>query len=240
MSHSDSEEQFEVIKEFLAKTWKIIVLIIVIGLLAIWGWRYWHSHNAAKTVESSDRYELLISKLNAKDPNSVNELTDFAKDNDTIYSVFANMKAAQFYVENLKDYNGALSLLVDASKKTDVEAILSTINLRIARLQYQLGNYEESLKTLDSISNSNWAAIVNDIRGDVLVKMDKYQEACNAYLVSLASNPTSDIEKNVKMKLNQAEYLREKQAVEQEKIAKEKEASASINNATPQEEQTQQ
>ena len=57
------EEQFSEIKEFLAKKWKIIVAVIVIGLLAFYGWRYWQSYKLEKAIESSDRYEQLIAKL---------------------------------------------------------------------------------------------------------------------------------------------------------------------------------
>ncbi|GAA5112617.1 ancillary SecYEG translocon subunit YfgM [Orbus sasakiae] len=211
MSHSDSEEQVQEIKEFLAKTWKIIVAVIVIGLLAVWGWRYWQSHQSGKMVDASDQYELLISKLNPADPASVDQLVTFAKDNNNIYSVFANLKAAQFYVEVRKDYTGAETLLADAIKKTDAEPVQAIINIRIARLQYQLEKYDDSLASLAKVTDQSWAASVNDIRGDVLVKMKKYAEACDAYQVALASSPTPELDVNLKMKLNQAEYLKVQQ-----------------------------
>lgn len=211
MSHSDSEEQVQEIKEFLAKTWKIIVAVIVIGLLAVWGWRYWQSHQSGKMVDASDQYELLISKLNPADPASVDQLVTFAKDNNNIYSVFANLKAAQFYVEVRKDYTGAETLLADAIKKTDAEPVQAIINIRIARLQYQLEKYDDSLASLAKVTDESWAASVNDIRGDVLVKMKKYAEACDAYQVALASSPTPELDVNLKMKLNQAEYLKVQQ-----------------------------
>jgi len=211
VSHSDSEEQVQEIKEFLAKTWKIIVAVIVIGLLAVWGWRYWQSHQSGKMVDASDQYELLISKLNPADPASVDQLVTFAKDNNNIYSVFANLKAAQFYVEVRKDYTGAETLLADAIKKTDAEPVQAIINIRIARLQYQLEKYDDSLASLAKVTDQSWAASVNDIRGDVLVKMKKYAEACDAYQVALASSPTPELDVNLKMKLNQAEYLKVQQ-----------------------------
>lgn len=211
MSHSDSEEQVQEIKEFLAKTWKIIVAVIVIGLLAVWGWRYWQSHQSGKMVDASDQYELLISKLNPADPASVDQLVTFAKDNNNIYSVFANLKAAQFYVEVRKDYTGAETLLADAIKKTDAELVQAIINIRIARLQYQLEKYDDSLASLAKVTDQSWSASVNDIRGDVLVKMKKYAEACDAYQVALASSPTPELDVNLKMKLNQAEYLKVQQ-----------------------------
>jgi len=236
VSHSDSEEKLQEILEFLGKTWKIIVAVIIIGLLAFWGWRYWLSHNMKKATISSEQYEQLISKLNNSDPASVDELVKFADQNDTIYSVFADLKAAQFYVENKKDYNAAEQLLIAASKKTDSQPVLAIINIRIARLQYQLGKYEDSLKSLDKVSNNNWAAVVNNIRGDTLVKMGKYLLACSAYEAALNSQPIPEQEKDIKIKLNQAQYLAEKQSQEQQKIAKDQSETVipeTISNTQP-------
>jgi len=217
------EEQFSEIKEFLAKKWKIIVAVIVIGLLAFYGWRYWQSYKLEKAIESSDRYEQLIAKLDNNNPDSVNELVSFAKDNNTIYSVFANFRAAKFYVEQLKDYAGAEKLLTDTLSKTDSDVIKSISYIRIAKIQYQLEHYQESLATLNKVTEKSWAPVVNDIRGDISVKMNNYDEAVAAYNVALSSSPTQALEQNIKMKLNQAQYLKDKQQAEK---AKQEEAAA--------------
>ncbi|OCG07053.1 hypothetical protein A9G13_08700 [Gilliamella sp. wkB178] len=216
MSHQlSSEEQFAEIKEFLAKTWKIIVAVIIIGLLAFWGWRYWQSYQSQKMIDASDKYEQLIAKLDDTKADSVNELVAFAKENNTVYGVFANLRAAQFYVEVLKDYSGAQELLVDGLKKNKAEPIKAVINIRIARLQYQQGQYEQSLNSLNNVTEESWAPVVNDIRGDVLAKMTRYADAVDAYKVALNSQPTKELEVNIKMKLNQTEYLSEQQQIEQ-------------------------
>lgn len=224
MSHQlSSEEQLSEIKEFLAKTWKMIVAIIVIGFLAFYGWQYWQSYNLEKTTQSSDKYEQLVANLDNTKPESVNELVAFAKDNTTVFSVFANLQAAKFYVEVLKDYSGAKALLLDALKKNDSETIASIINIRIARLEYQLEQYQQSLTTLNQVTEESWAPVVNDIRGDILVKMADYTNAIAAYNVALTSSPTPGLEQSIKMKLNQAEFLKTKQQAEQEaQAAKEK------------------
>lgn len=221
MSHQlTSEEQFSMIKEFLAKTWKIIVAVIIIGLLGFYGWRYWQSYKVNQSIESSDRYEQLIKNLDETKSDSVNELVAFAKDNDTVYSVFANLRAAKFYVDVLKDYAGAQKLLTDSLKKTDAEPIKSLIYIRIARLQNQQGQYQDSLNSLTNITEKSWAPIVNDLRGDIFVKLERYSDAVDAYNLALTSGTTKELETNIKMKLNQAEYLKAKQQVEQEEQAK--------------------
>lgn len=207
---SGTEEQFDELKSFLAKSWKIIVAVIVIGLLSIWGWRYWQSNQEQKILDASLKYERLVSKLDLSNTDSVEELVVFAKNTDTIYRVFANMKAAQFYVEANQDYMAAQNLLSEAVKSTDSETILSMLNIRIARLQLQQAQYQDSLDTLNKVTDDSWSAVVNDIRGDVLVKMERFEEAVNAYEVALVSSPTPEISKNVQMKLNQVQYLKAK------------------------------
>lgn len=243
------EEQVSEIKEFLAKTWKIIVAVIVIGLLAFYGWRYWQSYKLEKTIESSERYEQLIANLDKNNPDSVNELVSFAESDNTIYSVFANLKAAKFYVEELKDYPKAEKLLTDSLSKTDSEVIKSISYIRIAKIQYQLERYQDVLVTLNKVTEKSWVPVVNDIRGDAYMKLNNYAEAVAAYNVALApapvdqsgenyskaSLPTEQLDKNIKMKLNQAQYLKDKQQAEQEaQAAKDKakqEAEANVNAA---------
>ncbi|MFQ1053476.1 hypothetical protein B5S43_00510 [Gilliamella apicola] len=212
MSHQlTPEEQFSEIKEFFAKKWKIMVAVIVIGLLAFYGWHYWQSYKVDKSIESSERYEQLIAKLDNSNPDSVNELVAFAKKDDTIYSVFASFNAAKFYVDVLKDYAGAQVLLTDSLKKTDAEPVKAIAYIRIARLQYQQEKYQDSLTSLGKVSEQSWMTIVNDIRGDIFVKMARYSDAVDAYNLALTSSSTNELKTNIKMKLNEAQYLKAKQ-----------------------------
>ncbi|KFA58044.1 hypothetical protein A9G34_09215 [Gilliamella sp. Choc4-2] len=210
-----SKEQFWTLNQFFAKTWKIIVAIIVIGLMVFYGWNYWQTNQVEKSRKLSEYYEQLIAKLDKEKPDSVNELVNFAKSNNTIYSVFSDLYAAKFYVEVLNDYAGAQILLTDALTKTDVESIQAIINIRIARLQYQQEKYEESLTTLNHVTDEAWGPVVNEVRGDVYVKMARYADAVDAYNVALNSPIMIGLEANIKMKLNQAEYLKAKQFDEQ-------------------------
>ncbi|MDF7666681.1 tetratricopeptide repeat protein [Orbaceae bacterium ESL0727] len=216
-----SEEQFSVLRSFLAKTWKIFVAVIVIGLLAFWGWRYWQSYQEQKITDASDKYEQLVKQLDATIPTSVDALVAFAndKENKTIYNVFADLRAAQFYVEALKNYEGAEALLANALTKTDSQPIQSIIYIRIARLQYQLAQYQDSLASLDKVLDKSWASTVNDLRGEIFVKMARYADAIDSFQVALSSSPAPEVEKNIRMKLNQAEYLKAKQLIDDEKQA---------------------
>lgn len=234
MSHQlTPEEQFSEIKEFFAKKWKIMVAVIVIGLLAFYGWHYWQSYKVDKSIESSERYEQLIAKLDNSNPDSVNELVAFAKKDDTIYSVFAIFNAAKFYVDVLKDYAGAQVLLTDSLKKTDAEPVKAIAYIRIARLQYQQEKYQDSLTSLGKVSEQSWMTIVNDIRGDIFVKMARYSDAVDAYNLALTSSSTNELKTNIKMKLNEAQYLKAKQ--EEQAIKDKAEQESQGNNVATEE-----
>ena len=233
---SSSEEQMWALKEFLAKTWKIIVAVIVIGLLAYYGWNYYQSNQVKKLEQMSDRYEQLVKQLDQTKPESVNDLVAFAKEGDSVYNVFADLFAAKFYIEVTKDYAGAQALLTDALSKTKAEPVKSVINIRIARVQYQQNQYQESLATLDKVNNEAWEPVINEIRGDILTKMSRYAEAVDAYKIALKSAAMISSEPNIKIKLNQAEYLQAKQTVEQDKQAAEEKAEQEDQSKTETEE----
>lgn len=233
---SSSEEQMWALKEFLAKTWKIIVAVIVIGLLAYYGWNYYQSNQVKKLEQMSDRYEQLVKQLDQTKPESVNDLVAFAKEGDSVYNVFADLFAAKFYIEVTKDYAGAQALLTDALSKTKAEPVKSVINIRIARVQYQQNQYQESLATLDKVNNEAWEPVINEIRGDILTKMSRYAEAIEAYKIALKSAAMISSEPNIKIKLNQAEYLQAKQIVEQDKQTAEEKAEQEDQSKTETEE----
>lgn len=233
---SSSEEQMWALKEFLAKTWKIIVAVIVIGLLAYYGWNYYQSNQVKKLEQMSDRYEQLVKQLDQTKPESVNDLVAFAKEGDSVYNVFADLFAAKFYIEVTKDYAGAQALLTDALSKTKAEPVKSVINIRIARVQYQQNQYQESLATLDKVNNEAWEPVINEIRGDILTKMSRYAEAIDAYKIALKSAAMISSEPNIKIKLNQAEYLQAKQIVEQDKQTAEEKAEQEDQSKTETEE----
>ncbi|MFQ0995971.1 YfgM family protein [Gilliamella sp. CG25] len=233
---SSSEEQMWALKEFLAKTWKIIVAVIVIGLLAYYGWNYYQSNQVKKLEKMSDRYEQLVKQLDQTKPESVNDLVAFAKEGDSVYNVFADLFAAKFYIEVTKDYAGAQALLTDALSKTKAEPVKSVINIRIARVQYQQNQYQESLATLDKVNNEAWEPVINEIRGDILTKMSRYAEAIDAYKIALKSAAMISSEPNIKIKLNQAEYLQAKQTVEQDKQTAEEKAEQEDQSKTETEE----
>lgn len=224
------------LKEFLAKTWKIIVAVIVIGLLAYYGWNYCQSNQVKKLEQMSDRYEQLVKQLDQTKPESVNDLVAFAKEGDSVYNVFADLFAAKFYIEVTKDYAGAQALLTDALSKTKAEPVKSVINIRIARVQYQQNQYQESLATLDKVNNEAWEPVINEIRGDILTKMSRYAEAVDAYKIALKSAAMISSEPNIKIKLNQAEYLQAKQTVEQDKQTAEEKAEQEDQSKTETEE----
>lgn len=233
---SSSEEQMWALKEFLAKTWKIIVAVIVIGLLAYYGWSYYQSNQVKKLEQMSDRYEQLVKQLDQTKPESVNDLVAFAKEGDTVYNVFADLFAAKFYIEVKKDYVGAQALLNDALSKTKAEPVKSMITIRIARVQYQQNQYQESLATLDKVNNEAWEPVINEIRGDILTKMSRYAEAVDAYKIALKSAAMISSEPNIKIKLNQAEYLQAKQTIEQDKQTAEEKAEQEDQSKTETEE----
>lgn len=219
MSYSDTEEQLNKVINFFARTWKIIVPVVIICLLIVAGWCFWQSHKTEQIAIASEKYDILLQKIDPADPKSIDDLVKFANDNDNIYGVLADFKAAQFYVETLKDYAGAESLLINARKNTNSDVVLAIINMRIAKLQYQLDKYQDSLATLDRITDVKWSSFVNDMRGDILVKLEKYQDACNAYNVALTNALPEKLADYIKIKLNQAEILRNEQTLKQENSA---------------------
>jgi len=210
VAYHSVEEQASGIKMFMSKYWKIALVIFIIALFAAGGARYWKTDSQSQVDKSSVVFEDLVTSIDKEGQNTIQKLVRFAYTEKNIYGVLAALKAAQFYVMELKDYKGATALLGNALLKTKDENLQSIILVRIARLQQQQNLHVQSLQTLDKIKDDSWSAMINSIRGDVLLKQHRYAESILAYKTALSSAQAPELKENIQIKLNHALYLMEK------------------------------
>lgn len=230
MVYPSMEERVSGTKMFISKYWKIALAVLIIALFAMGGVHYWQTYSQSKVDKSSVIFEDLVASVDKDGQNTIQKLVRFAYAEKNIYGVLAALKAAQFYVMELKDYKGATALLENALLKTKDENLQNIILMRVARLQQQQNLPVQSLQTLDKIKDDNWSAMVNSVRGDVLFKQHRYAESILAYKTALSSEQAPELKENIKIKLNHALYLMEKIKVKNAKVSADTNKSRTNNN----------
>jgi predicted negative regulator of RcsB-dependent stress response len=176
------QEQLDQLKAFWKQYGNLITwaLIAVLAAYAAWnGWNWWQREQA---VKSGSMYDQLDKSAQAGDA-------------DQATRVFADMK--ERYPHTAFTQQGGLLLAKLQFEKAQIEPALTTLawvgsnaaeaeyqtiaHLRAAAILLDQKKYDEALKQLDAATAVEFAALVADRRGDVLLAQGKADEAKAAY-----------------------------------------------------------
>ena len=72
----DDYEQGERVQQWLRQNGLSIVIGIVIGLVAIFGWQQWRNHQATREMEASSLYQQLQTALASGNTGEADKLVD--------------------------------------------------------------------------------------------------------------------------------------------------------------------
>lgn len=183
----DDYEQSELVLKWLRENGASIIVGIVIGLVGIFGWQQWRSHQARSRGEAAEIYQQLQTALASGKTTAADQLVDkmmkdFEKSSFTVFAV--SDRARQQLEANQLDKAEA-SLQWAASHAGD-EALKSLTELRIARVELARGNGAATLTALDRIPAGQYQGLSQELRGDALVKLGRIDEARKSYQGALS------------------------------------------------------
>lgn len=199
--YTTENEQVDAVRRFFAENGKALAIGVVLGIAALGGWRYWQTHQSSQMTEASVAFQQANQAMTDKKAQGVEDLEKFAQSNSNNYGVFAALQLADHFVE-AKDFANAEKQLTQAQSQTKEENLLSLVNLRLARVQMQQNKFDDALKTLDGVKGEGWAALQQDVRGNVLLAKGDAKGAREAYSKALDSKPSQTLQNMLRMKLN--------------------------------------
>lgn len=198
------KEQVEQIKGWLRANVPWILAGIVVGGLAIAGWRWWQAHTDRLALEASARYQQVLQAFNAGDKTRALALVgDLERDHaGSPYTDQANLAAARVLVETNELERAAQRLSTVARTSHDPE--LATIaKLRLARVQVSLGKADEALATLGPPLTGAFAERYHEVRGDAYYAKGDKAAALDEYRAArLAAGPTVAENDVLNLKIN--------------------------------------
>ena len=184
--YTTEEEQVEALKKWWKQNGMSVVLGIVLGLGAVFGWRGWQEHKAAQSQAASELYQQVLSELRAGDPDKAappaNEIVkNYA---GTGYIVPTHLLLAKMAVSADK-LDQAAQHLGQALALSKSPALQLDIRLRLARVQAAQGKYDDALATLKVADAEAFAPAYAELRGDVLASQGHAGAARDAYASAL-------------------------------------------------------
>ena len=183
----EEQEQIASFKAFWSKYGNLITWVLIIALGSYAAWNFWTSRQRTMSVEASALYDELQVSLGANDNAKVQRIAGDIREKyeNTAYSRMSALAAAKtaFDANDLKTAKAHLQWVVD-NGNDEYQAIAK---LRLAGVLLDEKAFDEALKLLDSKFLPQFAAEVNDRKGDVLVAQNKLAEARQAYVAALAA-----------------------------------------------------
>jgi len=188
--YASEEEQVAAIKKWWKENGTSVILGIVIGSAALFGWRYWQGQLTTKGEQASMAYSQLEEQLSKK---KTEEAEATAKElmqqyQGTPYASFAAFKLAKAAIEseNTEAAGNYLRWVIDNGK---AEELVQLAIMRLARLNLSNDNTDSAWALITTIDESMGLASYHELKGDILLAQGKQEEARNAYLQAAALNP---------------------------------------------------
>ncbi|MHA6203389.1 YfgM family protein [Dyella soli] len=184
----DDYEQSERVQQWLRQNGLSIVVGIVIGLVGIFGWQQWNKHKADHLTGAADLYQQVQMAAAGGKADSANALTEqLLKDyTDTPYAMFAASDRAQRQVQ-AKELDKAIESLNWAEAHASDARLKALVEMRIAQVLLAQGKAADALVALDRMPPKSYEGVAQELRGDVLVKLGRPDDARKAYEAAKAA-----------------------------------------------------
>lgn len=184
----DKYEQSEIVQKWLRENGLSIVVGIAIGLVGIFGWQQWRNHQARHEGEAAQLYQQAQIAAASGKPDAAAVFTDqLMKDYaESPYAVFAVSDRAKQQVQD-KQMDKAIASLGWAEAHASDTALKSLTQVRLAQVELARDNASAALTTLDRIPATDYKGLAQELRGDVLVKLGRSDDARKAYRTALSA-----------------------------------------------------
>ncbi len=202
MAYSIEEEQeINQLKDWWKENGKTIIVAFILGVGGMFGWRYWQAHQAEQIAQASAQYDDLINSVQQDEQAKKANIEQFVQENSkTTYAVFALLDEAKKSTEK-QDFAAAESNLNQALTQSQDEVLTSIIALRLSAVQFQLGQLDNALTTLNQVKGESFNARKAILTGDIQVAKGDKVAAKNSF--EQAQQMGSQLEQQMaKMKLN--------------------------------------
>lgn len=185
--YETDQEQIEAIKNWWNQNGNWVIGAVIVFFASYAGYNWYVSSAEQHRQDASATYQKLLLNITSESPDPAERATlvrilktDFT---DLTYATMTALLQAKSAVD-AGDYELALTELAWAQKHAD-DALMPVILYRTAMVQYQLGNLDAGLQTLNEIKGDGHQALTFELKGDILLARGNPDEARAAYQAAL-------------------------------------------------------
>ena len=180
--YETEEQQVDAIKQWWKENGTMLVVGAVVGLAGLWGWRYYGETVLAGQEKASTEFAQVLVKFEAQgSEQGTADMSTFIADNKgNNYATLASLLLAKAAVE-AKDYTLAKTQLTNLLADNSYQPLTPVIQLRLARVSTELGEYDQALAILDKITEKGFEVKANQSKGVVYLKQGDLDLARRAF-----------------------------------------------------------
>lgn len=204
MSTYTEQDELENLKAWWKNYGNAAILGVALGVALLVGNRYWTEYKEQKLHSASSLYETMLDNLKHNQKPAALEAgkTLVADYSSTPYAGMAAMALAKLGFD-AGDIAAVRTQLRWAMENGRDPATVHAARLRLARVLADASETEAALSLLDIKDRSGFAAGYEELRGDLLVRLDRFDDAREAYRAALRDLPTgSPFSQVLSMKLD--------------------------------------
>lgn len=172
----DEHEQSERVLAWLRRNGAGLIGGILLGLAAIFGWKWWQAREAAEQAAASARYQSVVAAIAAGNPAEAAKLQSLEPG---LYRTLGSLALAKAQVAQER-HDEAIATL--RSIRTEDPALAAVVNERLARLLVDAGKGAEALKLVGASDTPGML----EVRGDAHFALGERDEARASYERALA------------------------------------------------------
>ena len=182
----EEQEQIDALKAWWKQYGNIITWILIAVLAIFSAWKGWGVYQVKQSVQASMLFEEVQKAIQENDQAKVfRAVTDVEeKYPGTNYAQMGALLAARFAFDanDLKTTRTQLNWVIDHGKTDEFKSLA---RIRLAAVLLDDKSYDEATKLLAGDFPAEFASVVADQKGDILVAQNKLEDARASYQLAL-------------------------------------------------------
>jgi predicted negative regulator of RcsB-dependent stress response len=200
--YASEKEQIEAIKRWWNANGKSVILGVVIGLAIAGGGKWWLARQQSRAEFASDQYEQVLQAAQKGSTASALERGGRLLDNlpTSNYAALTALVLAKIKVDQ-SDWDGARYYYQWVVEHTSIAPLKDIARMRLARVLLAKGDAAGALQTVETVDMKAFPLPGQELKGDILLAMNKRDEARKAYSAAIAADSGGADQSRLQMKL---------------------------------------
>ena len=181
--YETEDQQVEALKKWWKENGTSLITGLLVGVTALFGWRYYVDQNHVHAVQASDLYMQVMQSttLNSVDDKTIDIHNKLVNDySDTPYAALASLALAKLEYEK-DNVDVAITQLELAVNHAGDEVTKQIASLRLASIYIEQEKYESALTLLTMSHDATYDAQYEELKGDLYMAKGDITQARIAY-----------------------------------------------------------